>query len=96
MTTAAASVGHVTDAIGWGVEIATLTAGITGAPVAFYVDSYGAFGQVTWIAVQESMAAADAAGDALMADPAYLESVSGAAGFFVEGSGMQALATRIA
>jgi hypothetical protein len=96
LTTASAAAGHIADAIGWGVEIAGIFAETTGSQASFLVDSYGAYGQVTWISVQESMAATDAANAALMANPDYLKSIDDAGGFFVEGSGMQALATRIA
>ena len=96
LITATPNPGQITKALGWGVEITTMYSRITGAPASFYADAYGQFGQLTWITPHADFAAADAANDALQANPEYLASIDGAGAMFVPGSGMQGLATRIA
>jgi hypothetical protein len=94
--TATANPGQIAKALAWGVEITTIYSRITGSPASFFADAYGPFGQLTWITTHADIAAADAANDALQATPDYLTSIDGAGALFVPGSGMQALATRIA
>jgi len=94
--TATPNPGQITKALGWGVEITTLFARITGSSALFFADAYGQFGQLTWIASHTDAAAADAANDALQAAPEYLASIDQAGPLFVPGSGRQGLAMRIA
>lgn len=96
MTSAVPAEGKLGAAMGWGVEIATMYAEITGAQAAFYADAYGHFGQLTWIAVHADMAAADAANDATNTNSDYLAAIDGAGDLFVPMSGTRAMATRIA
>lgn len=95
-TTTAIGAAPLGDVITWGVEMAELGSTVTGANVAFLVDAYGAFGQVTWITVMADMAAADAASEAIIGNADYLAKVAEAGEMFVPGSGQQALLTRLA
>lgn len=88
--------GHMMDALGWGVEIAGMHAELTGSHVAFYSDSYGGYGQVTWIATYADVAAVDTANAALRSSPEYMASIDGAGDLFTPSSGSRGLATRIA
>ena len=93
LTTATPAQGQIAKAMEWGVEITKIYAG---SSAMFLADSYGPFGQVTWISSHADLAAVDAANDALQANPEYLGSIDKAGNLFVAGSGMQGLATRIA
>ena len=62
----------------------------------FLADRFGAFGNVTWIAVTPDMAAADAAGTAVNGDAAYLSKLDEAGDLFLPGSGNRVLLTRVA
>ena len=57
---------------------------------------YGTFGTLNWTGVSADAAAADALGNALNADADYLAKISASGDLFVEGSGLQILATRVA
>lgn len=94
--TAVAAPGKLTDAFAWGPEIANLFSDATGVPALFYVDSYGAFGQFTWIAVTPDMQTCDEANAALANSSDYWKSIDDAGPMFVPGSGSQGLAVRIA
>jgi len=94
--TATPNPGQISKALAWGVEITTLYARITGTPASFFADAYGQFGQLTWITPHADLAAVDAANAALQANPEYLASIDSAGALFVPGSGLQALATRVA
>ena len=94
--TTTAQPGHLAKALAWGVEITAVYSRTTGTPASFFADAYGPFGQLAWIAPHANLAAADAANDALQANPEYLASTDSAGSLFVPGSGMQGLATRIA
>ena len=94
--TATPGEGNNAKALAWGVEITTIYSRITGTPASFFADSYGPFGQLTWITPHADFAAADAANDALQGAPEYLASIDGAGALFVPGSGQQALAMRVA
>ena len=89
--------GAYADAIGWGIEMAQLRR----------IDHrdtddlrrrvhFGPFGQVTWIRVTADAAAVDAAGQARRADADYMGRLGAIGELFVPGSGLQALATRVA
>jgi hypothetical protein len=69
---------------------------VTGMPVAFLLDMFGTFGQVTWIGIEPDLAAADAANAKLNADSAYMDMLEGTAGMFVPGSGHRSIAVRMA
>ena len=94
--TATPNSGQIAKALAWGVEITTIYSRVTGTPASFFADAYGTFGQLTWITPHADVAAADAANDALQANPEYLASIDGAGSLFVPGSGIQTLASRIA
>jgi len=94
--TATPTPGNMAKALAWGTQITTTYSRITGSPASFFADAYGPFGQLTWITPHADIAAADAASDALQATPEYLTAVDSAGALFVPGSGLQALATRIA
>lgn len=94
--TAVPAAGHIADVMGWGVEVADLATSITGVPVSFWSDSYGTFGQVTWLIVYTDAAAVDEANDKLNASAEYLGSVDRAGGLFVPSSGERALFARLA
>ena len=95
VTTAVALGGKMAAVIAWGVEVAAIASSVSGLPVSFLVDSYGTFGQVTWIGGAVDMAAADAANDAMNASADYMKAVDGGTDLFVPASGHRALYTRI-
>jgi hypothetical protein len=88
--------GQIASAMAWGVEISNVATSITGVPVSFWSDSYGTFGQVTWLIVYADAAAVDAANDKLNASAEYINAVDGAGPLFVPASGDRGLFTRIA
>ncbi len=96
VTTAVIGNGRYSDAIGWGIEMAQLVEQVSGAPTMFLVDSYGTFGQVTWLSGAADMAAADKAGQAINADAEYMKRLGDAGDLFVPASGDRGLVTRIA
>ena len=49
VTTAVVAGGQYDAGISWGVEMAQLVEEITKLPTMFLLDSYGTFGQVTWL-----------------------------------------------
>ena len=95
LTTATAASGREADAMAWGADMAGYVSKLTGHAASFLVDSYGTFGQVTWIQGFEDVDELDAAQDTTSADEEYLNRVTKAGDLFVESSGHQALATRI-
>jgi len=96
VTTAVIEGGNYTAAIGWGLATAAHVTAVTGMPVAFLIDMFGTFGQVTWIGIGSDVAAADDANAKLNADAAYMEMLEGTAGMFVPGSGHRSIAVRLA
>lgn len=96
LITAKVANGQYDKAALWSVEMTDLVSGITGAPSLLCRDLHGAFGQITWISQFPSMGAVDAADEAVNKEPAYLERLGRAGELFVEGSGQQGLARRIA
>jgi hypothetical protein len=88
--------GQIASAMAWGVEVANMATSITGVPVSFWSDSYGTFGQVTWLIVYADAAAVDTANDKLSASAEYMSAVDGAGPLFVAASGDRGLFTRIA
>ena len=96
VTTATAIVDRVGDAIGWAVEMAQHVEQVVGSPVGVLTNAYGTMGGITWMGVQPDAAAADVARGKLTADADYLQHLSGSKGLFIEGSGHQGQAVRIA
>jgi hypothetical protein len=96
VTTAVVGNGRYAEAMAWGVEMAQLVEQVSGAPTLFLVDSYGTFGQVTWLTGAADMAAADAAGEAINANADYMKRLSDVGDLFVPASGDRALVSRIA
>ena len=80
----------------WGVEMAELVQQVTKLRTLFLVDSYGTFGQVTWLTGAPDLATADAAGEAINNNPDYLKRLSDVGDLFVPGSGQRRMVTRIA
>lgn len=94
--TATAANGRLAETVQWGIDVSDHVSSLTGANIAFMADTYGNFGQVTWILGVEDMAAADAANDAMMTDAEYMDRIKAAADLFIPGSGHQGLVTRLA
>lgn len=96
ITTATIANGRYSEAFGWGVEMAKHSESVTGVRTMFLASRFGAFGTVSWIGVSADGATVDAANDALWSDADYMKRLGDAGDLFVEGSGRQALVTRIA
>ncbi len=96
LTTATMSADKGAEAVAWSVELATYVTSVTDDPTMFLLDSYGTFGQATWIGAAADMAAVDAATAKLQTDPGYLKRLAASAGLFIPGSGHRSLATRMA
>ena len=96
LTTATMSADKGADAVAWSVELASYVTSVTGDPTMFLLDSYGTFGQATWIGAAADMAAVDAATAKLQTDPGYLKRLAESGGLFIPGSGHRSLATRMA
>lgn len=95
VTTAVMASGRQPDAIEWGVEISNHTAKVTKRPVAFLTETYGTFGQVTWIQGFDDMAQVDAAHQATNNDDGFLERIVKGGDLFLDGSAREMLATRV-
>lgn len=95
MTTAVIAGGKYAEGMAWGVEIAQHTEKVSGMPVAFLADSYGTFGQVTWISIGADAAALDAAEAAINGDPEYMQKLGAVGELFVPGSGHRSSLVRI-
>ena len=96
VTTAVVGNGQYVEATAWGIEMAELVEQVTSLPTMFLLDSYGTFGQVTWLSGAPDLATSDAAGEAINANPDYLKRLSDVGDMFVPGSGMRRMVTRIA
>ena len=96
VTTAVIANGAYAEALAWGVDIAMHVESVTGMSTLFLAGQYGPFGGVGWISPAADAAAVDAANAALNADAAYMEKLRAVGDLFMEGSGQQALLTRIA
>ncbi len=96
ITTATIANGRYAEGFAWGVEMAQHGSSVTGIPTMFLANRFGAFGAVTWIGVSADGASVDAANDALWSDAEYMQRLGAAGDLFAEGSGHQALVTRIA
>ncbi|MFZ4719858.1 MAG: hypothetical protein ACOYMR_10555 [Ilumatobacteraceae bacterium] len=95
VTVAVAAGGKLAKAAEWGLAVSAHVEKITGEPISFMADAFGAFGQFTWIGVSADAAAADAANDKINADPAYLEMLDQAGGLFVDAMAHRSLSVRI-
>ena len=96
VTTAVVANGQYAEAAAWGIEMAELVQQITGHPTMFLADAYGTFGQVTWLTGAPDLAAADASGELVQANPDYVKRLSDVGDLFVPASGQQRLVSRIA
>jgi hypothetical protein len=96
LTTVTMSADKGADAVAWGVEMAEYVTSVTGDSSMFLLDSYGTFGQATWIGAAADMAAVDAASAKLQSDPGYLKRLAASGGLFIPGSGHRSIATRMA
>ena len=88
--------GHFAEALAWSVEVASYVTELTGTPVLFLTDQYGAFGGVSWISVAADVATVDAGAAKLAGDMGFASRIDAAADFFVTGSVNAALLSRIA
>ncbi len=95
VTTAVAATGKMAEAIAWGVAVSAHVGKVTGNPVMFLADTYGAFGQLTWLGTSPDLGAVDAANDKLAADSGYMDMLGQSGDLFVPGSGHRALFARI-
>ena len=96
MTTAVMANGKYAEGLAWGAEMAALVQRIGGHPSIFFADSFGAFGQVTWLTTSPDMASAESASNAINADVDYMARLADVATLFLPGSGRRAMASRIA
>lgn len=96
VTSAVVKGGAFQDAIAWGVDMAQYGESVTGVPTLFTMNSYGPFGTLNWVGVSADAAAADAAGAALNGDAGYIGKLGAVGDLFVDGSGHQVQATRVA
>lgn len=96
IVTATIANGMYERALGWGAEMAAYTASLTGVPEMFLAGQFGAFGNVSWIGVSPDAATVDRAMATVNGDPEYMKRLGEAGELFAEGSGLQALLTRIA
>ena len=96
VTTAVVAGGQYDHGVSWGIEMAQLVEEITKQPTMFLLDSYGTFGQVTWLSGAPDLETADAAGDAINANDKYMKRLGDAGDLFVPASGQRRLMTRIA
>ena len=96
ITSATALVDRMADAVGWAVEIAQYVTTATDAPVSVLTNVYGQMGEITWIAVQPDLAAAEAVRLKLSGDMDYLGRMAATKELYVPASGHVADVTRIA
>jgi hypothetical protein len=96
VTTAVVAGGRYDQGISWGIEMAQLVEEVTKLTTVFLLDSYGTFGQVTWLTGAPDLAAADAASEAINSNDKYMKRLGDAGELFVPGSGQRRLMTRIA
>ena len=95
-TTATVANGQYVEALAWGADMSAHVESVTGQRSLFLMDSFGPFGQVTWFTLSADTAAAEAANNAINADPDYLGRLADVATLFLPGSGHRAMATKIA
>ena len=79
-------VGHVAEAMAWGMEILEYVHSVTGMSGLFTSVTSGSFFDVMWLIGAETGAELDSANASLMADSGYVGMIDKAAGFFVPGS----------
>jgi hypothetical protein len=96
VTTAVVAGGKYDQGVTWGVEMAQLVEEVTKLPTLFLLDSYGTFGQVTWLSGAPDLATADAAGEAINANDKYMTRLGDVGDLFVPASGRRSMVTRIA
>lgn len=95
-TTASAAYGRLTDAVGWGLEIAAHASEVGGVPVIVLAAAFGDFGQLGWLSVAPDAATAQSATDAVNADEGYLKMLDAGGELFSPGSAHRMMTTRIA
>jgi hypothetical protein len=96
VVTAVAANGKYADAMAWGAEISGYIASVTGQQELFFADSYGPFGQMTWVGIAPDMAAVDSGTAAMQGDAGYMQRLGAIGELFVSGSGHSALSQRVA
>lgn len=96
VTTAVVADGKYADAIGWGLDIGSHAAEVTGMPVTLLVEMFGTFGTLVWTGIASSAAAADDANAKLNVDPGYMTKLGEGGHLFVPASGHRSIAFRIA
>lgn len=96
VTTAVVAGGKYDDGVAWGIDMAQLVEEITKLPTFFLLDTYGTFGQVTWLSGAPDLASADVAAGAVNTNDKYMKALGDVGELFVPGSGRRGLATRVA
>ena len=95
LTTAVIAGGQYTDGVAWGIGMAQLVEEVTNLPTIFLMDSFGTFGQVTWLSGAPDAAASDAANAALSnGNDEYMKRLGAVGELFVPSSGHRGQATR--
>lgn len=95
MISAVPAPGRLGDALEWGPKIAVKVGAIINRPTMFMMDSYGAFGQMSWASLYPDLAACDTAQETLMNDAEYLGEVAKGSDLFNAGSGQRMAAMKI-
>jgi hypothetical protein len=96
VTTAVVAGGKYDAGMSWGIDMAQLVEEVTKLPTMFLLDTYGTFGQVTWLSGAPDLAAADTAADAINANDKYIKALGDVGDLFVPATGQRGLVTRIA
>lgn len=94
VTTAVAAPGHIGAAISWGLEINEHVAMVTGLPASMFLNGYGRFSTLTWMAPAPDLAALDTARRRLRDDDGYNKLLARGGSLFVGGSGRRQLVVR--
>jgi autotransporter adhesin len=95
VVTAVAANGHIGAAVQHGLAIATAATELGGVATSFALATTGAYGGVSWFTGAPTIAALEAAANAINADPAFLELVDSGGDLFQTGA-TQTMYRRIA
>ncbi len=96
ITSAQITTGKYAEAFEWGVAVSQRVESVGGTGVMFMRGLFGPFGNVTWVSVYADASAADASNQAVNGDAEYMKLLGDIGGMFVEGSGHQSMAIRVA
>lgn len=95
VTTGTAVLDRIGDTIAWSLEIAQHVEKLTGHPVSVWSSAYGQMGEMTFISMADSVAAAEAANASTNADAGYLERLHASKDLWIPGSGQVGRFTRV-